>query len=988
MADRNVKVTVRADVADFLRNTGLAARAAEDLGRKTEQAGQKAKTGLSGMAQHVRDNRDAWGSIGGSLTAYGIAVTGLTAIVAKTGIEYNTLRQRSGAALTTLTGSAEEAAAQMAKLDDFATNSPFARDVFIRAQQQMFGFGIEAQKVIPYLDAIQNAVAASGGSNNDISELSTIFSQISASAKITATDLREFGNRGIDAATIIGSQMGKTGAQIREDITAGTLDAGTALDALAAGMQDRFGGAADNVKNTMLGAVDRVKAAFRDLSSSAMTPFVDPDGGGLAVDGLNRLADALRAFEDLPGPLRNTALGVGALSGAAALIGGAAMLAVPRMVDFYDALGRMGTQGRLLQDGLRRVPGILGGLIKAAGGAAVLLTVATGLQRISQSSWDAAPGIEETTRALLDLRDVGNEGQLDRLIDEMDIVSNGWMAPKVAVDSLADAINRLDNPNAVQRIENLDSVLPGVQTSGDRAAEALAAVDAALAGMVSRGDVAGAQAALAAALEGSGIAAEQAMEHLPGYRDALIGLENEARAAAGSTGDLVGALVLLPEGAPSYLDRLRESAGTMAEAIGGAAESFVDFGDSINDAEVSLDAWLTNIETQLVARANYLENIAFLQAAGVNAAFLEGLAEQGAEGATRAQQMVDAITGGDAAVVERANEIGNKMGTGVSQAAADSIAQAEFPEVALKAEMEENSLYQAAITATAVIEEQANPVVGVDADAQAAYEKVSLWAADTADQFGITKLDSNPELAYRQIEDWNNYAKTVEGMPLLNSDPTLAQAQLDGWLAEARRSEGMAKLNADRSPGDRVASAWQASVRGMFPFARIGASDSSARSTARGLQGWINGLWSTINVTARYAGGLNMGGADRTRYSARASGGVERRPMMMGPGYGPTNVILAGEPETRGEAFISNHPNFRRENEQYLRIAAGWFGMDLVKAYAAGGVARSSSAPANTVGSVTAVLAPEDRALLAAVARRPIQLEADGQVMALSLIHI
>ena len=68
---------------------------------------------------------------------------------------------------------------------------------------------------------------------------------------------------------------------------------------------------------------------------------------------------------------------------------------------------------------------------------------------------------------------------------------------------------------------------------------------------------------------------------------------------------------------------------------------------------------------------------------------------------------------------------------------------------------------------------------------------------------------------------------------------------------------------------------------------------------------------------------------------------------MMGPGYGPTNVILAGEPETRGEAFISNHPRYRRENEQYLRVAASWFDMDVVKkAYAAGGVAQRFTSPA------------------------------------------
>src|SRR5699024_58029 len=97
-----------------------------------------------------------------------------------------------------------------------ARESPFARDVWLQAQQQMLGFGIEAQRVVPYLDAIENAVAATGGSNQDISELTRIFSQIQSAAKITAVDLMQFGQRGVDAASLIGSQMGMTGAQVRE----------------------------------------------------------------------------------------------------------------------------------------------------------------------------------------------------------------------------------------------------------------------------------------------------------------------------------------------------------------------------------------------------------------------------------------------------------------------------------------------------------------------------------------------------------------------------------------------------------------------------------------------------------------------------------------------------------------------------------------------------------------------------------------------------
>ncbi len=204
----------------------------------------------------------------------------------------------------------------MDKLDAFARTSPFSKSVFISAQQQMLGFGIEARKVVPYLSAINEAVAATGGSNQDIAELTRIFSQVRAASKITATDLMQFGQRGVDAASLIGSQMGKTGAQIREEITDGTLDAQVALDALAAGMQSRFEGASEGVKNTMSGAIDRVKAAWRDLSASLMEGAVGKEGGGWLVGMTNGVADLLRTLERAPQPVKDFAFGLSAISGA------------------------------------------------------------------------------------------------------------------------------------------------------------------------------------------------------------------------------------------------------------------------------------------------------------------------------------------------------------------------------------------------------------------------------------------------------------------------------------------------------------------------------------------------------------------------------------------------------------------------------------------------------------------------------------------------
>lgn len=232
-----------------------------------------------------------------------MTVGGLATSLVVTGANYNRLQQNSRAALATILGGTEAANKQMDKLDDFARNSPFAKQLFIQAQQQLLGFGVEAEKVLPTLDAIQNAVAATGGSGEQILALTDIFAKVQSSAKITGEDLNRFGTYGVDAAAMIGSQMGLTGEEIRSKITSGTLDAGQALDALTAGMQEKFGGATANIKNQFDGAADRIKGAWRDIGGIIAAPFIDPNGGGRAVEWANKVADALRALEQKARPL-------------------------------------------------------------------------------------------------------------------------------------------------------------------------------------------------------------------------------------------------------------------------------------------------------------------------------------------------------------------------------------------------------------------------------------------------------------------------------------------------------------------------------------------------------------------------------------------------------------------------------------------------------------------------------------------------------------
>jgi tape measure domain-containing protein len=238
------------------------------------------------------------------------AVAGFSAAVVTSGKSYNVLAQTSQAAFKTILGSADAATQMMSDLAGFAKTSPFPRQNFIEATQQMLAFGFAAKDVIPTLDAIQNAVAATGGSATQINEIADILSKVQSTGKITAETLNQLGYRGIDAAKLIGQGMGETAQQIRDDITNGTLDAQTALQTLTDQMAVTYAGAAANVKNTWAGATDRVKGAMRDIGSAIVEPFISKAGGGLALEWANKFADLLRKLEPLVTPIVNAVLNV------------------------------------------------------------------------------------------------------------------------------------------------------------------------------------------------------------------------------------------------------------------------------------------------------------------------------------------------------------------------------------------------------------------------------------------------------------------------------------------------------------------------------------------------------------------------------------------------------------------------------------------------------------------------------------------------------
>src|SRR5690625_4242070 len=404
--------------ATAAESVGAAAQKSSESASKAQQQQQsQARSFSQDLVKSARENQQAWSTVGTTIGAAGAAITTMTGLVANAGIQYNSLRQTATAALTSVTGSAEAAADQMARMDEFGSTSWLMRDSIIRAQQQMTGFGIETSKVIGYMDALAEAVAASGGSSQTFEELAFVMAKVESQGKITATELNEFGQRGVDAAALIGDAMGMTADQIRTSITAGTLDASEALDALAQGMMNRYEGASDLVRNTFSGAVADVQAAIRDLGAIAFGNLVDPEGGGLFVDLLNQISGFLFALRDVPP-------------------------AIPRYVAFTDSLA-------VLAETAPRTASALGGFAGIVGRGALwgtaLTAAAVGIGAISKALHNSAVavGAEDFAAEIERITEAGRSLEslyMPAVFEEMPT----WAGmATTSVRSLGDALDKL-----------------------------------------------------------------------------------------------------------------------------------------------------------------------------------------------------------------------------------------------------------------------------------------------------------------------------------------------------------------------------------------------------------------------------------------------------------------------------------------------------------------------------------------------------------------
>ena len=132
------------------------------------------------------------------------------------GVQFNAQVEQYKIALTTLTGSAEEANKIIEKVKQDAVKTPFDVAELIKANQLMLSTGLNADDTRNIVLALGDAISATGGGNEELSRMIINLQQVKNLGKASLVDIKQFAYAGIDIYGLLADYLGITKQEASE----------------------------------------------------------------------------------------------------------------------------------------------------------------------------------------------------------------------------------------------------------------------------------------------------------------------------------------------------------------------------------------------------------------------------------------------------------------------------------------------------------------------------------------------------------------------------------------------------------------------------------------------------------------------------------------------------------------------------------------------------------------------------------------------------
>jgi tape measure domain-containing protein len=176
--------------------------------------------------------------------------------------------EQTRVAFTSLTGSAELANAHLEELRKFAASTPFQFTELTAASKKMMAFGFAAKDVIPMLTDIGDATSALGAGSAGIDSVVRALGQMTAKGKVSAQEMNQLTEVGINGWKYLAKGMNKTTAEVMALSEKGLIPAGKAVDHLLKGMREDFGGGMAAQSKTAAGQLSNLVDSLVEVGTT------------------------------------------------------------------------------------------------------------------------------------------------------------------------------------------------------------------------------------------------------------------------------------------------------------------------------------------------------------------------------------------------------------------------------------------------------------------------------------------------------------------------------------------------------------------------------------------------------------------------------------------------------------------------------------------------------------------------------------------------
>lgn len=280
--------TLGLDTSEYEQGIEQARKETQSAANSLNRSANTAGSGVSGMASQFAAASAKATVLANMLTSLGTKAVGFAKDFVEMGISYNAQIEKYTTGFTNMLGSAQAAQEAMQAIQEDAARTPFDVASLTQANQLLISAGENAEYSRKVINALGDAVSATGGGSAELSRMAANLQQIANVGKAATIDIKQFAYAGINIYQVLADYTGKSVQEVQNM----TISYDLLSQALIAASEEggRYYNAMDTQSQTMNGRISTLKDNVSQLSG-LMTGDLS-SGIGVVIDHLNDMVVA------------------------------------------------------------------------------------------------------------------------------------------------------------------------------------------------------------------------------------------------------------------------------------------------------------------------------------------------------------------------------------------------------------------------------------------------------------------------------------------------------------------------------------------------------------------------------------------------------------------------------------------------------------------------------------------------------------------------